>query len=123
MYSIFLIRYTSENFANLKGSHVLQALSTESSFVVQCCNLLIDTVAFTFTFLPEKVNCYFFLSHKNRQPHAEVLNDKNKFDENLKVEDSLIYKHLKTILCNNDDKTFEYMTNVLSRILNICPKK
>jgi len=47
----------------------------------------------------------------------KVMNDKNKFDGNLKVEDSLIYKHLKTILCNNDDKTFEYMTNVLSRIL------
>ena len=47
----------------------------------------------------------------------KVMNDKNKFDENLKVEDSLIYKHLKTILCNNDNKTFEYITNVLSRIL------
>jgi hypothetical protein len=47
----------------------------------------------------------------------KVLDENIKFDESLKVEDSLIYKHLKTILCKNDDKTFEYITNVLSRIL------
>jgi hypothetical protein len=45
------------------------------------------------------------------------MNEKIRFDYLLNVEDSLIYKHLKTILCKNDDKTFEYMTNVLSRIL------
>jgi len=47
----------------------------------------------------------------------KIMNEKMEFDDNLKVEDSLIYKHLKLVLCNNDDKTFEYMTNVLSRIL------
>ena len=40
-----------------------------------------------------------------------------KFDETLNVEDSYIYKHIKTILCNNNDDIFNYFTNVLSRLL------
>ncbi len=47
----------------------------------------------------------------------KVMDEKIKFDVSLNVEDSLIYKHLKTILCKTDDKTVEYMTHVLSRIL------
>jgi hypothetical protein len=35
----------------------------------------------------------------------KVMDEKIKFDDSLKVEDSLIYRHLKTILCKNDDKT------------------
>ena len=47
----------------------------------------------------------------------QVMKEKIKFDETLKIEDSLIYKHIKEIICNNDDKCFEYECNVLSRII------
>jgi len=47
----------------------------------------------------------------------QITKEKIKFDDSLNVEDSLIYKHLKFILCKNDDKTFEYISNVLSRLL------
>jgi hypothetical protein len=47
----------------------------------------------------------------------KIMTELIKFDDSLNVEDSLIYKHLKMILCKNDDKTFEYMIHVLSRIL------
>ncbi len=33
-----------------------------------------------------------------------VMKEKIKFNDSLNVEDSLIYKHLKLILCKNDDK-------------------
>ncbi len=36
-----------------------------------------------------------------------VIDEKIKFDDSLNVEDSSLYKHLKMILCKNDDKTFE----------------
>ena len=47
----------------------------------------------------------------------QVTKENIEFDDSLNIEDSFIYQHFKMILCKNDDKTFEYMSNVLSRIL------
>lgn len=47
----------------------------------------------------------------------QVMKETIKFDEELKIENSLIYKHIKEIICNNDVKCFEYISNVLSRII------
>jgi hypothetical protein len=47
----------------------------------------------------------------------QIMNEKINFDDSLNVEDSSIYKLLKMVLCKNDDKTFEYVTNLLSRLL------
>ena len=46
----------------------------------------------------------------------KITNENIEFDETLKVEDSIMYKHLKLVICNNDDKTFENISYLLSRI-------
>ena len=48
----------------------------------------------------------------------KVTNENIIFDDTLNINDSLIYKHLKLVICNNNDKILDYMSNVISRILN-----
>ncbi len=45
------------------------------------------------------------------------MNENINFDDTLNLYDSLIYKHLKLVTCNNNDETLDYMSKVISCIL------
>lgn len=47
----------------------------------------------------------------------EIMKKYDDNDEILDIEDSFIYQHLKKVLCNNDEICFNYVLNVLSRML------